>query len=479
MARRIKNESAATKELLDECEIEAGELMRMLKGLKEFSRPYLKLLPDKRLHGRGEDFLRGLLSDLERKSIEPIAERLGQYRRPLQYFIGESDWDHRPMLDLLCQQVVGDLGEASGVLVIDSSAFPKKGRDSVGVTRQWCGRLGKKENCQLGVFLGYVSNKGHALVDERLYMPRDWGRDKARRKKCLVPPGLGFKTAAKLALDMLGERCRALPHRWIVADDEFGRGFAFRRELQRMGERYVLDVPSSLSVRDVNAPRPPRGPGEQRGARRKVPFLQARRWMAGLKDEDWEKIYVRDGVKAPLIVWAARARVQTKEHTRCSKGVQWVLVVKTNDKVPEYRYCLSNAEESVSLKEMVHAASARQWIEDCFQRAKGKVGLDHYEVRSWGGWHHHMTLCLLALYFLVLEQRRLNRNTPAVSVQQTAEALGEILRDPDTDLKNLARKITNRLRRNEQTRIDYWRKLDRLPPSWTIVRAGRVPLFAQ
>ena len=190
------------------------------------------------------------------------------------------------MLDLLCQQVVGDLGEASGVLVIDSSAFPKKGRDSVGVTRQWCGRLGKKENCQLGVFLGYVSNKGHALVDERLYMPRDWGRDKARRKKCLVPPGLGFKTAAKLALDMLGERCRALPHRWIVADDEFGRGFAFRRELQRMGERYVLDVPSSLSVRDVNAPRPPRGPGEQRGARRKVPFLQARRWMAGLKDED-------------------------------------------------------------------------------------------------------------------------------------------------------------------------------------------------
>ncbi len=230
MACRIQNASAATKELLDECEIEAGELTGMLKELKEFSRPYLKLLPDKRLHERGEDFLRGLLSDLERKSVEPIAERLGQYRRPLQYFIGESDWDHKLMLDLLCRQVVEDLGEENGVLVIDPSTFPKKGKDSVGVTRQWCGRLGKKENCQLGVFLGYVSNKGHALVDERLYMPRDWGRDKdkARRKKCRVPPGLRFKTAAGLALDMLGERCHALPHRWIVADDEFGRGFLFR-----------------------------------------------------------------------------------------------------------------------------------------------------------------------------------------------------------------------------------------------------------
>lgn len=478
MACRIKNASAATEELLDECAIEARDLTGMLKELREFSRPYLKLLPDKRLHERGEDFLRGLLSDLERKSIEPIAERLGQYRRPLQYFVGESDWDHKPMLDLLCRQVVEDLGEQSGVLVIDSSAFPKKGRDSVGVTRQWCGRLGKKENCQLGVFLGYVSNKGHALVDERLYMPRDWGRDKARRKKCRVPPGLGFKTAAGLALDMLGERCRALPHRWIVADDEFGKGFAFRRELQRMGERYLLEIPCSWSVRDINAAPEPRISG-RRGASRKAPFVQARRWMSGLSERDWEKIHVRDGTKAPLIVWAARTRVQTRDAKKCSKTTQWLFVIRTDDKIPEYRYYFSNAEEDVSLKEMAHAASARQWIEDCFQRAKGKVGLDHYEVRSWVGWHHHMTLSMLALYFLVLQQRRLSQNTPAVSVQQTAEALGDILRNPDIDLKELALKITKRLRRSEQTRIDHWRKFHRLPPSWTDVRSSRVPAFAQ
>lgn len=477
MARRIKNASAETEELMDECEIEAGELMGMLKELKEFSRPYLKLLPDKRLHERGEDFLRGLLSDLERKSIEPIAERLGQHRRPLQYFVGESDWDHKPMLDLLCRQAVEDIGEASGVLVIDPSAFPKKGRDSVGVTRQWCGRLGKKENCQLGVFLGYVSNKGHALIDERLYMPRDWGRDKARRKKCRVPPGLRFKTAAGLALEMLERRRHALPHRWIVADDEFGRGYAFRGELQRMGERYLLEIPCNWAVRDINAAQPKMS--GLRGAPRKAPFVQARRWMSGLRKQDWEKVYVRDGTKAPLIVWATRARVQTRDAGRNSKIAQWLFVIKTNDKIPEYRYYFSNAEEDVSVKEMAHAASARQWIEDCFQRAKGKVGLDHYEVRSWIGWHHHMTLSMLALYFLVLEQRRLCRSTPAVSMQQTAEALGEILRNPDIDIGKLAVTITNRLRRNEQTRIDHWRKFQRLPPSWTAVRSGHVPVFAQ
>jgi len=338
--------------------------------------------------------------------------------------------------------------------------------------------LGKKENCQLGVFLGYVSNKGHALVDERLYMPQDWGRDKARRRKCGVPQGLRFKTAPELALDMLTQRREELPHRWVVADGEFGRGFVFRRELHRMGERYLIEIACNRTVRDINAPPEPINDG-RRGRPRKAPFVQVRRWMAGLSDRDWKKINIRDGTKAPLIVWAARTRVQTMDQKHHSKMVQWLMVIKTDDKIPEYRYYLSNAEESVTREEMVHAASARQWIEDCFQRAKGKVGLDHYEVRSWVGWHHHMTLSLLALYFLVLEQRRLSQSTPAVSVQQTAEAMAEILRNPEIDVEELALRITNRLRRNEQVRIYQWKKFGRLPSSWTAVRSSHVPHFAQ
>jgi SRSO17 transposase len=478
MVRRAKKRKDGAAELLENCEVVPKELMAMADRLREFSRPYLDLLYEKRQRPHGEDYLRGLLSDLERKSVEPITERLGQYRRPLQYFIGGSEWDHAPLLDFLNQEVARELGEPNGILVADPSAMPKKGKASVGVGRQWCGRLGKVENCQLGVYLGYVSNKGHTLVDEELYLPREWTSDKARREKCNIPRGLRFKTAHKLTLEMLGRRRDILPHRWFVADDEFGRPAGFRNKLHKMGERYLLEIPSNLLVRDINAKPPARIAG-RRGGRRKVPFVQARAWMASLKQEDWQLFDIRPGSKGPVKVWAARTRVQTKDRQRCSERIEWLVVIRTEEKTPEYRYYFSNAEENVALGEMVHAASARHWIEDCFERAKGKVGLDHYEVRSWQGWHHHMTLAMLALFFLVLEQRRLSESTPVITVQQTAEAIGEIFRDPDMDLRELAQRLTNRLRRNEQTRIDHWRKFHQLPPSWIIARSSHVPSFAQ
>ena len=186
-----------------------------------------------------------------------------------------------------------------------------------------------------------------------------------------------------------------------------------------MGERYVLEIPSNLRVRDINAEPPARIAGK-RGTTRKVPFVQARAWAATVKESDWKPFHIRDGTKGPVKVLAARTRVQTIDRRRRSKRIQWLVVIKTDEEVPEYRYYFSNAEEDVSLKEMAHVAKARFWIEDCFERAKGKVGLDHYEVRSWQGWHHHMTLALLALYFLVSEQRRLSARTPVITVQQTA-----------------------------------------------------------
>lgn len=465
------------KALLKNCEVIPEELAMSLERLKEFTGSYLERLPRVEMRRHGEDFIEGLLFDLERKSTEPIAERLGQKRRTLQYFIGESPWGHEGLLDQLTQEVAHDLGEPNGVLVIDPSAFPKKGEDSVGVTRQWCGRLGKVENCQVGVFLGYVSNQGHTVVDERLYLPRHWARNKSRREKCHVPEGVRFKTAQSLALEMLRTRRSQLPHRWVVADDEFGRGHKFRNALHALGERYLLEIPSNLSVRPLPAPAPQKR--LSRGPTRKPAFRQARTWKDALAPKDWEKIHVRDSTKGPLEVWSARTRVQTMDKRHRSKRVQWLLAVKTEEKVPEYRYYLSNGEEDTSLREMVHAASARCWIEDCFERAKGKVGLDHYEVRSWSGWHHHITLSLLALYFLVLEQRRLSQKTPAITLQQSAEAIGELLRDPETDLHALAHKITKRLCRNEESRINHWKKFDRWPPSWTIARSTHVPNFAQ
>lgn len=453
--------------LLKDCEIIPRDLKACLARLKIFVDPFVALLPRSELRSHGQDFIRGLLSDLERKSTEPIAEREGKHRRGLQRFIGESPWDHGPLLDELNRQVASEIGSQQGILTLDGSSFPKKGEDSVGVARQWCGRLGKIDNCQTGVFLGYVSNLGHTLIDERLYLSKDWARDRVRRDMCHIPKSVKFKTLHELSLDMLEARRKELPHAWINGDDAFGCAAWFRAKLRAMGERYLLDIPSSLLACSVEDP-PRTG---KKGQPRKARFMRAGKWAQIAPEHAWKRVHIRAGVKGPLVVWAMRVRVRTRIERRREKDVEWLVVTRTESKVPEYRYHLSNAGEDVALEEMVLAANARYWIEDCFERAKGRIGMDHYEVRSWGGWHHHMTLSLLALWFLVQEQRRLNVGTPAMTFQQSAEAVGELLREPDMDVGLLALKITRRLRRMEEVRIYHWRRFKCRPPGWRQARA--------
>lgn len=470
MPKGVQADCDGIRELLDDCEVAPEELEDCLDHLKGFMKPFVERLPREELRGHGENFVRGLLSDLERKSTEPIAERAQEDRRSLQRFIGESPWDPGPLIGELCAQVVQDLGSPQGVLVLDPSAFPKKGTDSVGVARQWCGRLGKVDSCQLGVFLGYVSHAGHTVVDGRLYLPKEWVRDKRRRAMCHVPQSARYQSVHDLSLEMLERRRHQFPHAWVVGDDEFGRPAWFRKRLRQMNERYVLEIPSNTMV--CAAENPPKTGGL--GQPRKAPFQQAAAWKDTLPQDRWVRISIRDGIKGPLVVWATRARRRARDGKKRRGEVEWLLVTRTESSVPEVRYYLSNAEEEASLEEMVHAANGRHWIEDCFERGKGEVGLDHYEVRSWIGWHHHITLCLLALWFLVLEQRRLNEATPAITLQQSAEAIGELLRDPHANLRHLALKITRRLRRTEWARIHHWRKFNSLPPPWTTSRLSHV-----
>lgn len=455
--------AVSEEELLGDCKVVPRELKRSLERLKEFLAPFTALLVRREQREHGGSFIRGLLSDLERKSVEPIAVEFEGDRQDLQHFIGVSNWDHRPMLDELVRQVAAELGSADGVLVLDPSAFPKKGDHSVGVARQWCGRLGKVENCQLGVFLGYASNKGHTVVDERLYLPDGWAKDKARRQACHVPLSVRFRTAQELGLEMLESRRSELPHAWVTGDDEFGRSSKFRKALVKMGERYLLEIPSNISVRDMEA-LPPVATGES-GRPRKTPFQQVGQWKATVPQERWSRIHVRDGTKGPVAVSATRVRVCAK---KMGTKLEWLLIIRTEDPTPEYRYYLGDAGTGVSLEEMVYAVHARFWIEDCFARGKGETGLDHYEVRAWQGWHHHITLSLMTLWFLTQERRRLAEKTPAMTVPQAAYAMAEMLRDPDTDLDQLALTITQKLQRSEQSRIGHWRKHDRLPSRWNL-----------
>jgi SRSO17 transposase len=190
----------------------------------------------------------GLLGGSERKSVEPIALSQGVDRRQLQHFVGVRPWDHGPLLARLQGEVAEEIGDPEGVLVVDGSGMPKKGTESVGVTRQWCGRLGKVENCQLGIFLAYAGRGTSTLVDERLYLPRGWAEDPERRRKAKVPAQVRFKKPWELANEMLRRVGPRLPHRWVVGDTDFGRSTAFRDRLAKRGERYMLEVPKSIVV---------------------------------------------------------------------------------------------------------------------------------------------------------------------------------------------------------------------------------------
>lgn len=287
------------------------------------------------------------------------------------------------------------------------SSFPKSGRESVGVARQWCGRLGKVENCQVAVYLGYVSRHEHALVDTRLYLPQEWTKDKARMKKAGVPPGTKYRTRHQLALEMLDQHGAALPHRWITGDDEMGRPYWFRRDLQQRGEQYLLAVPSNTLVRDLEV-EPPTGSGKGRPPAR--PWVRVDKWLAAQPATAWTQVDVRDGAKGPLLVECLKRRVaaRTDDQQQAPDEVLVVMRYKDRDdrRVVKTDYYLSSASAETSRAEFARAAKAEHRIEECLRRCKSAAGLGDYEVRNWTGWHHHQTLCLMATWFLVSETRR-------------------------------------------------------------------------
>ena len=388
------------RELLAECKIDSDEFEGAVERLEDFAQPFLAWLTRREQREYAQTYLAGLVSNADTKNVESIAYLHDQERHRLQAFVGQSKWEHQPLLDELAIQVAHAIGEPDGVLVFDPSGFHKSGEHSVGVQRQWCGRLGKIDNCQVAVYLGYVSRVEQVLVNERLYLPEDWATDQRRRKKCGVPTKIRFRTRHELALEMLEEQGNLLPHGWIAGDDEMGRSTGFRRELAARNERYLLAVPSNTTIRDLCAA-PPEG-------KRVRPFVQARVWAAALPEEAWTRIDVRDAHHGPLVAEIATTRVLAKTD-RKRIGPEEVLVVmrvKEASGTWKYDYHLSNAAADTPIEEFARVAKAEHRIEECIQRGKSEAGLADYEVRSWAGWHHHQTLSLIATWFLVQETRR-------------------------------------------------------------------------
>jgi SRSO17 transposase len=396
------------QQLLAECQVAPEIFHEVMPRVETFMLPLVRTFCRQEPAQHAHTYVYGLLSDLARKNVESIAYHFGHDRLPLQRFVGWAEWDEAPLQQELRRQVAQQLGHADGVLVLDPSAFPKSGTDSVGVARQWCGRLGKVDNCQVALYLGYVSGEGHTLVDMRLYLPKTWTQDKARLDKAGVPQDRrGYRSRHQLALDMLEQNGASLPHGWIAGDDEMGRPYWFRRRLARLGERYMLAVPGNTLMRDLEAPLPAYS---GRGRRPQRPWQGLDRWQTALPAEAWTTIDVRDGAKGPLVVDIVKRRVVART-PQPQEGHEETMVViryreRDTEQVVKVDFYLSNGAAETALAAFARVAKAEHRIEECLQRSKSEAGLADYEVRNWTRWHHHQTLSLIATWFLVTETRR-------------------------------------------------------------------------
>src|SRR4051812_36488510 len=435
------------QQLLAECDLGPETFDGILERLADFVQPFAACLVRDEQRRHAHTYLAGLVSDLKRKNTEAIAYRNALDRQGLQHFAGSPPWDHQPLLGELARQVGTELATPDGVIVFDPSGFAKKGTASVGVKRQWLGRLGKVDNGQVGLFMGYVSHREHALVDirlyppqegaadtkprkpgggprdVRLYLPKEWAADTKRRKRCGVPREVRYRTRHELALEMLRDKGGLLPHAWVAGDDEMGRSSRFRADLRAMGERYLLAVPSNTTIRDLDGDALS-GSDSQRRIKR--PFEQVRAWALAQPTQAWRRIEVRSGEKGPLAVDLVQTRVVAKTDRRRIGPEELLVVLRTreDDGTVTHDYYLSNAASETFPGLLARVAKAEHRIEECLQRAKSEAGLADYQVRTWWGWHHHQALSLLASWFLVQETRRGKKGDARVDLAAGACRVG-------------------------------------------------------
>jgi SRSO17 transposase len=263
--------------------------------------------------------------------------------------------------------------------------------------------------------LGYVTAAGYAPLDRQLYLPEEWANDRKLRRKTHVPDEVKFQERWRIGLDLIDRSSPGLPFGWVAGDDEFGRASAFRAALRFRHLRYVLDVPCNTLVRDLcEAPA---------AGKRRPPWRRVDEWAKAQPSKRWRRLVVGAGTKGPRVVRVLEAQVQTRDEDGSPGPRERVVVIRTVDEEPQVWYTLSNAPADVPVARVVEAHGRRHGIEEVLQAGKGEVGLDHYEVRGWVGWHHHMTLSLLALWFLILENQRVGKKTPRVDGASDARSL--------------------------------------------------------
>jgi SRSO17 transposase len=395
------------------------EAKRLAAELSNYYAEYAPLFARREQREWAQLYLRGQLSDLERKSIEPMVlrERGKDLNavRAVQQFIGEGGWDDDRILERHQQLVAADLGEPDGTVIVDGSGFPKQGEHSVGVQQQYCGALGKLANCQQGVFLVYASSHGHTFLDRRLYIPRTWFDEAhaAKRRKCGLPEKLAFKTEPILGLEMIKALNQAgiVPFRWVNADEHYGMNPDFLDGVAELEKWYFAEVPANTMVwpekvkildaglgqtGNLKTGRPRSGP---RVARNQPAAQEVRQMAVEAPAKIWKRYTIKEGAKGPISADFAFVRAVRKRRRRSGHEV-WVIFRRSASDPTEIKYYLSNAPAEIAKTDLVRQAGLRWPVETAIEEAKSELGMDHYETRTWRGWHHHMTLTFLAHHFL-------------------------------------------------------------------------------
>ncbi len=372
----------------------SGSLLAWEQELSAWKARLAPIFRRRELKETGSAFLDGLLSGIERKTGWMMAEQAG-LERPwrMQALLGRSRWDQEALRDEVRAYVVEALGCRDGVLVVDETGFLKKGTHSVGVARQYSGTAGRVENCQVGVFLGYASRFGQALIDRRLYLPKDWAGDGARRSQGRVPDEIAFATKPAIAGELIASALDAgVPCAWVLADAVYGSDSRLRRMLEARHQAYVLAVRRNHHLRFV----------EPAGLLESDPATLA----DGLDDDAWAAHAAGEGSKGPrLYDWARIALPWARE----AGWERWLLIRRSRGNREKRAYYFVFAPAGTTLAELAGAAGLRWTIEECFQRTKNDLGLDHCEARSWHGWHRHISLVMAAAAFLAFLAAELRR----------------------------------------------------------------------
>jgi SRSO17 transposase len=441
-----------------EWDLTAEDIHHMTGALEETYQIYRPAFERNDQAAHGWVYLKGLLSDLPRKVTERIALRFGVNVRSLQHFMGQSPWLWDDLFQIHHGLVVETLGEADGVLLIDESGMVKQGEHSIGVARQWCGSVGKVANSQVGVYLGYASGKGYSLLDARLFVPQEWFAETHRelRQICGIPEDLSYQTKPKIGLEMLHKALERgeLPCQWVAADALYGDSPAFRDGVVALDKWYFVEVRCSTHIwqekPEVHLP-PWRGHGRRpTRLRLRHPEQTSQRVDAlaqQLPAQAWLRATIKEGSKGPLVCDFAYLRVV--EVREGLPGPESWLVIRRNIEDPtEIKYYLSNAPATIDPMQLVRLTGMRWPVETIFRTGKVEIGFDHYELRSWLGWHHHMCFACLAHLFLVRMRIFFKKRAPALTVYQVRLLLLSVLPMPEFDVSAAIRMVRYYQRRN-------------------------------